>query len=91
MFLHVLITLRIGYFPSALHRVGLPPLREGDDATVTKARYATIYFYAPDNEAVIEPLRTCITEDRPAEYEPVEFAKYGEWLSKHMYGKGDSL
>lgn len=74
-----------------MHRVTLPPLElhsesEGSQR-VTKARYSIPYFVAPDNDTIVECLTSCVTADKPAKYEAVKFADYGEYISKYMYTK----
>lgn len=74
-----------------MHRVTLPPLQlDGQSKgsqSVTKSRYSIPYFVAPDNDTIVRCLPSCITAHRPAKYEPVKFADYGEYISKYMYTK----
>ena len=83
-----------------MHRVTLPPTRPppGSNATSAppkagaekpiKSRYSIPYFVAPDNDAIVRCLASCVTDERPERYEPVKFADYGEYLSKYMYQSG---
>ncbi|MCJ1385481.1 hypothetical protein MMC17_008604 [Xylographa soralifera] len=74
-------------FKTATHRVALPPLQQnhGDGANVTRARYSIPYFFAPNDDAVVECLPSTVREDRPAVYEPIMFKDYGAWRSKYAY------
>ena len=69
-------------FPSAMHRVTIPPSKTG----VLGSRYSIPYFVAPDHEALVACLPSCV-EGEP-KYEPVRWCDYGEYMSKHMY-RGD--
>ncbi|KAI9670003.1 MAG: hypothetical protein M1831_007039 [Alyxoria varia] len=87
-----------GYFPSAMHRVVLPPTPNATSGngtqstgTVIPSRYSIPYFVAPDMEAVVKPFDSLITSASPSKYEPVRFDQYGEWLSKHMYHNGEGV
>ena len=74
-------------FKTATHRVALPPLQQsrGDGANVTRARYSIPYFFAPNDDAVVECLPSTVRRDRPAAYEPIMFKDYGAWRSKYAY------
>ena len=74
-------------FKTAIHRVALPPLQQnrGDGASVTRARYSIPYFFAPNDDAVVDCLPSMVREDRPAVYEPIMFKDYGAWRSKYAY------
>ncbi|MCJ1399540.1 hypothetical protein MMC11_002742 [Xylographa trunciseda] len=74
-------------FKSATHRVALPPLQQNrkDGANVTRARYSIPYFFAPNDDAVVDCLPSTVREDRPAVYEPIMFKDYGAWRSKYAY------
>ena len=74
-----------GVFPSAMHRVTLPPTTEKQGETITEGRYAIPYFFAPDHEALVEPLSSLLHSDGQENYEPVRWCDYGEYMSKHMY------
>ncbi|NKB48402.1 MAG: isopenicillin N synthase family oxygenase [Alphaproteobacteria bacterium] len=39
-------------------------------------RYAITFFYSPCDEAVAEPLDTCVGPGNPAQYEPMSFIEY---------------
>lgn len=67
-----------GVFPSALHRVSLPPISK---ETLVKSRYSIPYFFAPDHESVVEPLPTL---GKP-NYDAVRFCDYNAYMSEHMY------
>ncbi|MCJ1306991.1 hypothetical protein MMC25_000635 [Agyrium rufum] len=70
-------------FPSATHRVTLPPLDE--QSSMTKARYSIPYFVAPDSKETISCLPSCVSDERPAKFEPVTFKEYGTNVSKYQY------
>ncbi|KAL4874335.1 hypothetical protein BJY04DRAFT_225125 [Aspergillus karnatakaensis] len=72
---------------STNHRVGLPPLSdriEGPDR-VTRERYSIPYFMSPDDEAVIECIPSCMSEDQPAKYEPITRREYNRMRASMMY------
>ncbi len=60
-----------GRFIATPHRV-VPP--ETD-------RYAITFFYSPCDEAVAEPLDTCVSPDNPPQYEPMSFIEYLAYYS----------
>ena len=76
-----------GRFPSAMHRVALPPLQEryAGKERMTRERYSIPYFVAPDHDGLVECLSSMVDETHPARYEPVVWSKYGEWRAKHSY------
>lgn len=81
-----------GLFPSAMHRVTIPQLDASAEPTqsdVIGSRYSIPYFVAPDHEATVEVLHSCITQDRPLKYEPVRWCDYGEYMAKYMYRSGE--
>ena len=55
-----------GRFIATPHRV-VSPARD---------RYSIAVFYNPSDEAVAEPLDTCVGPDNPPQYEPVSFIDY---------------
>ena len=44
-------------------------------------RYSLTYFYNPSDETVAEPLDTCITTKKPAQYQPITFFDYLAYYS----------
>ncbi|GAM84309.1 hypothetical protein ANO11243_023030 [Dothideomycetidae sp. 11243] len=74
-----------GAFPSAMHKVTLPPDTTNDGEGVTKGRYAIPYFFAPDHEAMVEPLPSLHRAEARPKFEPVRWCDYGEYMAKHMY------
>jgi isopenicillin N synthase-like dioxygenase len=55
-----------GRFIATPHRV-VSPARD---------RYAITFFYSPCDEAVAEPLDSCVSPDNPAQYDPMSFIDY---------------
>ena len=76
-----------GNFPSAMHRVALPPLQEryAGEERITRERYSIPYFVAPDHDGLVDCLPSMVDEKHPAQYEPVVWSKYGVWRAKHSY------
>lgn len=73
-----------------MHRVTLPYSQNpsmSKSSNSPPARYSIPYFVAPDHEAIVRCLPSCVTAERPAGYEPVKWADYGEYISKYMYKK----
>ena len=74
-----------------MHRVALPPLdstaQSQSSQSVTRARYSIPYFVAPDHDAIVQCISSCVTAEQPAKYEPVKWSEYGEYISKYMYDK----
>jgi len=60
-----------GRFIATPHRVVAP----------ATDRYAITFFYSPCDEAVAEPLDTCVGPDNPAVYEPMSFIEYLAYYS----------
>ncbi|KAF2153148.1 Clavaminate synthase-like protein [Myriangium duriaei CBS 260.36] len=76
-----------GIYPSAMHRVTLPPstVQDMESDTITKGRYAIPYFFAPDHEALVEPMSSLCKGSGHLNYEAVRWCDYGEYMSRHMY------
>ena len=70
-----------------MHRVTLPP---NLSAGTIGSRYAIPYFVAPDHEATVACLPSCVEADQNPSYEPVKWCDYGEYMSKHMYKGADN-
>ena len=64
-----------GRFLATPHRVIMP----------RKDRYSMAMFFNPNPETVAEPLPTCVSEDRPAAYEPVTMLEYMSWYMDTNY------
>ncbi|KAL9118041.1 MAG: hypothetical protein Q9187_005414 [Circinaria calcarea] len=81
-------------FPSATHRVTLPPVQVSQDngsniKRLTRARYSIPYFVAPDGDTMIHCLPSRVDKDHPRAYEDVKFSDYGGMRSKYQYqGEG---
>ena len=74
-----------------MHRVTLPHPESASDSngspSFTRARYSIPYFVAPDHDAIVRCLQSCVTAERPSKYRAVKWAEYGEHISKYMYKK----
>ncbi len=62
---------------STLHRV-VPPPADG-----SALRRSIAFFHEADSDAVVQPLSSCVTPDRPARYEPVTA---GQHLTDKLLG-----
>lgn len=51
-----------------------------------RARYSNPFFFDPDMKAEIVPLPSCVSPDRPAQYEPVV---YGDYLMARLRSNHD--
>ena len=60
-----------GRFIATPHRVVSPAID----------RYAITFFYSPCDEAIAEPLDTCVGPDYPGQYEPMTFIEYLAYYS----------
>ena len=63
---------------------GPPELELGTPAVVVSPatdRYAITFFYSPSDEAVAEPLHTCVGPDNPPQYESMSFVEYLAYYS----------
>ena len=76
-------------FPSASHRVTLPPrvasANQIDEAGVTRQRFSIPYFVAPDDDKIVSCLSSCVSNQHPAKFESVSFAEYGASISRYQY------
>ena len=41
-------------------------------------RYSQVLFYDPNLDSLVVPLECCVSEDRPAAYEPITMERYLE-------------
>lgn len=64
-----------GRFLATPHRV-VPPVED---------RYSMAMFFNPNPETVAEPLETCLSEERPAAFEPVTLIDYMCWYIDSNY------
>ncbi|KAL6713750.1 hypothetical protein ACLMJK_008242 [Lecanora helva] len=76
-------------FPSATHRVTLPPLAANTASQTsdskTRGRFSIPYFFAPDADKTVSCLASCTSDDNPSKFEPVSFAEYGANISRFQY------
>jgi isopenicillin N synthase-like dioxygenase len=63
-------------FLSTKHRVAN---RAGVD------RYAIPFFWGCNDDVVLEPLPTCVSDDRPARYEPITYGELSRWFVQRNY------
>jgi len=70
---------------STLHRVVAP----GGAGRTAERRRSMAFFVNVNNDAVVEPLGTCVGEDRPARYPPVRAGEY--LMRKHLASMGVSF
>jgi isopenicillin N synthase-like dioxygenase len=80
---------------STMHRVGLPPVKEGGDAEVVSTdgarermapeRYSIVYFLTTDPEMVIEELEVKGREGKEKKYEPITRREYYAMRAKMQY------
>ena len=76
-----------------MHRVTLPTnssSASGGPDGIVGSRYSIPYFVAPDHEAMVSCLPSCVSTERPSRYEPVRWCDYGEYMWKHAYKTGAS-
>jgi isopenicillin N synthase-like dioxygenase len=66
---------------STLHRVRAPPLQNGQQSKITKARYSIPYFVTADRDKTIDCLPGCFGPERPKRYEPI---KAGEYIARRL-------
>ena len=83
-------------FPSASHRVTLPPPRAASknqmhEPTMTRQRFSIPYFVAPDAHKTVSCLSSCVSDEKPARVEPVSFAEYGARISRYQYKRGGTV
>jgi isopenicillin N synthase-like dioxygenase len=64
-----------GRFLASPHRVNPP----------RKDRYSMALFFNPSPDAVAEPLDTCVSEDNPAQFEPMSLYDYVCWYVDRNY------
>jgi isopenicillin N synthase-like dioxygenase len=62
---------------STSHRVVNPP----EEVAGTERRQSIAFFQNPNADALIETLRSCLTEGEPRRYPPVRF---GDWLDERV-------
>lgn len=48
-------------------------------------RYAMPYFFGARDDALIEALPTCVSDEHPALYEPITFGDYQRWFLNRNY------
>ncbi|CAD6585151.1 MAG: hypothetical protein ASARMPRED_002026 [Alectoria sarmentosa] len=75
-------------FPSASHRVTLPPRAASANhmhETVTRQRFSIPYFVAPDADKTVSCFSSCVSDEHPVKFEPVSFAEYGASISRYQY------
>lgn len=48
-------------------------------------RYAVPFFYGARDDAVVDPVPTTISEDRPARHEPITYGDYQRWFLNRNY------
>ncbi|CAF9932147.1 hypothetical protein IMSHALPRED_008813 [Imshaugia aleurites] len=75
-------------FPSASHRVTLPPQvtsAEQEHGNLTRERFSIPYFVAPDADKTVSCLSSCVSHEHPAKFEPVSFEEYGASISRYQY------
>ncbi|KAL2828923.1 hypothetical protein BDW59DRAFT_142513 [Aspergillus cavernicola] len=72
---------------STNHRVSLPGLSDRIEGPgrMTRERYSIPYFMSPDDDAVIECIPSCMSEEEPAKYEPITRANYNKMRASMMY------
>ena len=88
----LLLTFSLDTFQSATHRVTLPPIVQSSSnlaSRITSARYSIPYFFAPDDNAMIETLPSKVDVDggHPAKYESIVYREYAAHIAKYSYQK----
>jgi isopenicillin N synthase-like dioxygenase len=64
-----------GRFLATPHRVIVPD----------RHRYSMALFFNPNHDTLAVPLKTCVTAERPAAYEPVSMLEYMSWYMDTNY------
>ncbi|KAI9711289.1 MAG: hypothetical protein M1820_002276 [Bogoriella megaspora] len=74
-------------YPSATHRVTLPPARKSynDQRQLTEARYSIVYFVCPDESATIESVPSLVGHGASPKFPPINYGEYGASLTKYQY------
>jgi isopenicillin N synthase-like dioxygenase len=67
-----------GRFLATPHRVIMP----------SRDRYSMAMFFNPSPETMAVPFETCVTDERPAAYEPVSMLDYMSWYMDTNYRRG---
>ena len=65
---HIMEIWTNGLYPATWHRV----INHGKD------RYSQVLFYDPNFDCLVEPLKCCVSEERPSNYEPITMGQYLE-------------
>lgn len=67
-----------GRFRSTAHRA-----RNGADVD----RYAIPFFFGARDDALIEALPTCVSDENPARHDPITYGDYQRWFLNRNYAK----
>ena len=67
-----------GVYSSNMHRV--------KNNLASADRYSLPFFYSPQNEALIEPIPTCVTPEHPRRFPPCTCAEHMSEMFRRSYG-----
>ncbi|KAL4933934.1 isopenicillin N synthase family dioxygenase [Aspergillus undulatus] len=72
---------------STNHRVSLPQLSDRIEGSnrMTRERFSIPYFMSPEEDVLVECIPSCMSEERPARYEPITCGDYNKMRMATMY------
>lgn len=67
-----------GLWRSNVHRVLAPAV---DSDAARRSRFSTVFFTGPSEDSIVEPIDTCVSDERPKAFEAV---RSGDWLEMRL-------